>query len=269
MVDGKVQVAGQVAVMNINGLLAKVIFDQNPDREFYVEESFPLDWMYPNLEPHGLILKLNRQPLAQLPEDVSARDHQYWRKVVGDMLGDWLDDKTTVREIADFVDRVYVPKHLKGFPDDPGLVSQMPMSKIVEWGNRVGVRKDLKGFTGDPRFIQNPFAQQSFSKLRSSIAGVYAWRLNTDTNTTPAAYRPKSDAEYQRIRQEADLAFRQAFALCPYSPEAVFRYVQSLLQLQRMDDALLVAQTGAKLDPDNRQFRSLVENVKQLKRQQR
>src|ERR1019366_7923076 len=92
MVDGKVQVSGQVAVMSINGLLAKRIFDHNPDREFYVEESFPLDWMYPHLEPHGLILKLNRQPLAQLPEDVIARDHEYWRKVVGGMLGDWLGD---------------------------------------------------------------------------------------------------------------------------------------------------------------------------------
>ena len=69
MVDGKVQVSGQVAVMGINGLMTKVIFDRNPDREFYVEESFPLDWMYPYLEPHGLIMKLNRQPLAQLPAE--------------------------------------------------------------------------------------------------------------------------------------------------------------------------------------------------------
>ena len=82
MVDGKVQVSGQVAVMSINGLLTKVIFDQNPNREFYVEESFPLDWMYPYLEPHGLIMKLNRQPLAQLPEDIIARDREYWRKLV-------------------------------------------------------------------------------------------------------------------------------------------------------------------------------------------
>jgi hypothetical protein len=31
----------------------------------------------------------------------------------------------------------------------------------------------------------------------------------------------------------------------------------------------LAAQTGAKLDANNRQFRSLVENVKEFKRQQR
>ena len=89
------QVSGQVAVMNINGLLTKVIFDHNPDREFFVEESFPLDWMYPYLKPHGLIMKINRQPLAPLPEDIIARDHEYWRKLVAGMLGDWLDEKTT------------------------------------------------------------------------------------------------------------------------------------------------------------------------------
>ena len=41
--------------------------------------------------------------------------------------------------------------------------------------------------------------------------------------------------------KEADFAFRQAFAFCPYSPEAVFRYVNLLLSLQRFDDALMVA----------------------------
>ena len=120
-VDGhpRVEVSGQVAVMSINGLLTKVIFDHNPDREFYVEESFPLDWMYPYLEPHGLIMKINRQPLEQLPAETLAQDHEYWRKLVAGMLGDWLDEKTTVGEVAAFVERVYVQKNLKGFTGDP------------------------------------------------------------------------------------------------------------------------------------------------------
>ena len=236
VIDNRVQVSGQVAVMNINGLMTKLIFDRNPDREFYVEESFPLDWMYPHLEPHGLIMKINRQPLAQLPEDVIARDQEYWRKLVAGIVGDWLGEQTTVGEVADFVNRVYV-------------------------------RKNLKGFTGDPRYVQNEYATKTFSKLRSSIAGVYAWRLNTDTNICPPEYRPKSPAEYQRMLKEADLAFRQAFALCPYSPEAVFRYVQLLVQQSRLDDAVLVAESCLKLDPKNRQVQGLVENIKSYKKQ--
>ena len=53
IIDNRVQVSGQVAVMNINGLITKVIFDHNPKNEFFVEESFPLDWMYPHLTPFG------------------------------------------------------------------------------------------------------------------------------------------------------------------------------------------------------------------------
>jgi hypothetical protein len=72
--NGRIQISGQVAVMEINGLLAKIVFDKNPDREFYVEESFALDWMYPHLEPHGLIMKINRQPVVTLADDVVVRD---------------------------------------------------------------------------------------------------------------------------------------------------------------------------------------------------
>src|SRR2546423_4400734 len=35
--NGRVQVSGQIAVMEINGLLVKSIFDRNPSHEFYVE----------------------------------------------------------------------------------------------------------------------------------------------------------------------------------------------------------------------------------------
>jgi len=233
-VDGNVQVSGQVAVMAINALLTKVTFDQNTDREFYIEESFPLDWMYPHLEPHDFIMKINRQPLAQMPEDTIARDREYWRNLAAGMIGDWLGEKTTVREVAEFVDRVYV-------------------------------RRDLQGFTGDPRFIQNDYAKRIFSKLRSSIAGVYAWRFGPQA---PPEYKPKTEAEKQDLVAEADFAFRQAFALCPYSPEAVFRYVSFLLQLNRLGDAQLVAEAGLKADPQNKQVQSLLDNLKSYKAQQ-
>ena len=76
--NGQMQVTGQGAVMRINGMLTKMIFDRNPDHEFYVEESFPLDWMYPNLTPFGIIMKINRQPVPEITEEMMARDHQFW-----------------------------------------------------------------------------------------------------------------------------------------------------------------------------------------------
>jgi RNA polymerase sigma factor (sigma-70 family) len=144
--DGQVQVSGRVAVMEINGLLAKIIFDKNPGREFYIEESAPLDWMYPYLEPHGLIFKINRQPLTGLSDEIIQQDHDYWTKYVTPMIGDWLNYDTPVADVTAFAEKVFL-------------------------------RHDFNGFTGDPRFVQNEYVRKTFSHLRYSIADAYAWRM--------------------------------------------------------------------------------------------
>jgi len=145
--NGKVsvQASGQVAVMEVNGLLVKVIFDKNPSREFYIEESFPLDWMYPYLEPHGLIFKLNRQPLLGLSDEIVRRDHNYWTNCIAPMIGNWLNTDTTIAEVAAFAEKVFA-------------------------------RQDFNGFSGDQRFVQNEYSYATFSTERCAIAGLYAWR---------------------------------------------------------------------------------------------
>jgi hypothetical protein len=222
MVDNRVQVSGQVAVMAINALLAKTIFEKNPDRQFYVEESFTLDWMYPHLQPHGLIMKLNREPLAELSDEVLRKDHEYWSGLVREMIGDWLTHETSVQTVAQFAEKVYV-------------------------------RKDLDGFSGNPRFVRNDWAQRVFSKWRSAIGGVYAWR------TEHAA----DEQEKARMARATDLCFRQAFALWPKSPEAVFRYADFLVKQDRASDALLIAQTAAKMDTQNEPLRDLVRRLQE------
>jgi hypothetical protein len=205
--------------------MVKIIFDKNPDREFYIEESFPFDWMKPYLEPHGLILKINHQPLPGLSDEIVEQDHDYWRGLVRPMIGDWLTDDTSVGEIAAFAKKTFG-------------------------------KQDFSRFTGDPRFIQNAYAHRTFSKLRSSIAGLYAWRMDHSTDAT----------EKERMAREADFAFRQAWALCPYSPEAVFRYVNFLLEQKRVADALIVAETATQMPSmqgrDGEQLRALAKQLK-------
>jgi len=65
--------------------------------------------------------------------------------------------------------------------------------------------------------------------------------------------------------KEADFAFKQAYAFCPYSPEAIFRYVNLLVQLQRIDDALLIAKTSFKLDPFNGQIENLIVELTRIR----
>ncbi|PYJ01216.1 MAG: hypothetical protein DME25_18575, partial [Verrucomicrobia bacterium] len=188
--DGRAQVSGTASVMNINGLLTKVIFDHNPDNEFYVEESFPLDWMFPYLTPYGIIMKINRQPLAEISDEICQRDHEFWTHYSERLIGNWITYETSVKEITAFVERVYLGRN-------------------------------FKGFTGDRRFARDDQAQKAFSKLRSSIGGIYSWRLGLTPGSVPVPpqYHPKSQAESARMLREADFAYKQAFALCPYSPE--------------------------------------------------
>src|SRR5437870_8952379 len=98
------------------------MFDKNPDREFFVEESFPLDWMYRHLSPHGLILKINRKPISALSSEAVARDHEYWKRYIGPMIGDWLSYETSPIEIVDFVETVHFNHDLSAFKGDSQYV---------------------------------------------------------------------------------------------------------------------------------------------------
>jgi beta-lactamase regulating signal transducer with metallopeptidase domain len=230
--NGKIQVSGQIAVMAINARLAKIIFDKSPDREFYIEESWPLDWMYPHLEPHGLIMKINREPQSALSEEVVQRDHDYWQNLTDGMIGNWLTEETPVQTVTEFAEKVYL-------------------------------QKDLSGFTGDAGFVRDNYAPKMFSKWRSSIAGVYAWRVNNQSVAGAAPAQAPVDRE--RMIKEADFAFKQAFALCPYSPEAVFRYTEFLVNQKRQPDALLIAEAASRLDPSDNQFKDLVGAIRRSK----
>lgn len=152
-VSGQIRASGTVAVMQINGLLAKVIFDHNPNHEFYIEQNYSLEWINPYLEPHGLIFKLNRRPLDQLSDETVQRDHDYWIHTVAPLLGEWLNDGTSVSDVAAF-------------------------------GEKVFLRHDFSHFKGDPEFVLNTYARQIFCKERCSIAMLYAWRAQNSTDKT-------------------------------------------------------------------------------------
>ena len=223
-VNGKVQVSGQVAVMAINARIAKKIFDANPRKEFFIEESFPLDWMYPHLLPHGLIMKLNRQPLTEMPKDAVQKDGHYWKKFTDDALGKWLTAETSIEELCDFATTVFE-------------------------------NKETGDYESDPKFVRNANACKTYSKLRSSSAGVYAWRAKNSA----------SPEEKQRMMKAADFAFRQSFALCPYSPEAVFRYTNLLIDQGRKADALLLVETAQRIDPRNGSVANLLTEIEKMK----
>jgi tetratricopeptide (TPR) repeat protein len=166
-----------------------------------------------------------------LPQDVLNRDHLFWKDYSKRMTGDIIDYGTPVRQVCDWIQKTYV-------------------------------RRDFNGFTGDLKFVRDTDAQKAFSKLRSSIGGVYLWRLNPEI---PREYQPKTPAEREAVYREADFTLLQAFAFGPQSPEAVSRYAQLLWQFNRVDDAILVAETALVIDPHNGYVAGLLDNLKRIK----
>ena len=76
--NGRVQVSGALGVMEINGILAQMIFEHNNYRHnFYVEESYVIRWMYPYLEPHGLIMRINPKRI-KLNARMLRNDGDFW-----------------------------------------------------------------------------------------------------------------------------------------------------------------------------------------------
>ncbi len=115
---GRVQVQGVAGVMQINGILCRQIFDHNqqvsevktdestrqsgaavvpadpvgPDgklrrRDFYVEESYVIPWMYPYLTPHGLIMKINNKP-TPISKEMIKDDQDFWGWYVDRLVND-------------------------------------------------------------------------------------------------------------------------------------------------------------------------------------
>jgi predicted Zn-dependent protease len=117
--------------------------------------------------------------------------------------------------------------------------------------NCYGVGKHLEDYGGDKDFAGNESARATFSKLRSSIAGLYAWRAEHSRDTD----------ERDRMYRAADLAFRQSYAKCPNSPEAIWRYVNLLISRRRFDEAILIVKSSLHLEPDDQQLKGLLSQL--------
>lgn len=95
--DGRVQVSGALGVMEINGIISERMFRKNRDyRDFYIEESYVIPWMYPYLSPHGLCMKINQRKVDALSGREVRNNNDFW---------DWysrrlLDNRSFRRDVA-------------------------------------------------------------------------------------------------------------------------------------------------------------------------
>ena len=71
-------------------------------------------------------------------------------------------------------------------------------------------------------------------------------------------------AEQGRMFAEAELAYKQAYAMCPVSPEALQRLVNLLVTVGRVGEAAALAETSTKLDPDNAFYTNVAEQLRRM-----
>ena len=148
----------------------------------------------------------------------------------------------------------------ESFPFNSMFADAAPLGPIME----LGVRDENSALTreraaqsvdywrttaqellADPDARESAEVLKSCSKLVSSQGGLFANR---------------------NFPVEAEQAFRLANEICPYSPEAVFRLVNLLVEQNRFEEALPVAENAVKAEPQNQQFRGLVEELKRTKK---
>ena len=77
--NGRVTVTGDRAVMKINEILAKKVFEKNKGQHaMYVEESYPIEWMYDYMTPHGLVMKLNAEKSGAVSDEEVRDNDEFW-----------------------------------------------------------------------------------------------------------------------------------------------------------------------------------------------
>ena len=167
MVDGRLQVSGVVAVMAISELLVRVIIDKNPSHEIYLEESYALESLYGQSLPHGLIFKVNHQSLEQVPRPIVEADHQFWTDQCRALIGNVVQDGTSVPELC-------------------------------SWSERVFLHPESGGFEGNPAYVKDAQAPQYYSQCRSAIAAYYQWWSKKSEKSQSAGLTKEADFAYRQ-----------------------------------------------------------------------
>ena len=86
IVDGKVSVSGQVAVMTINERLLQILMEKNPDVGFALQQSYPLKSTYAEAIPNGPIMELRAQ--ENFTPERANQVVDYWRNTATQLTSD-------------------------------------------------------------------------------------------------------------------------------------------------------------------------------------
>ena len=109
---------GTEQVFELNGEIARFLFEKNKAKHsFYIEESLPINWMYPYLTPAGLIMKINPEPVPALTPEMIAQDRAFWDDYTAKLLAtpgfsDDADARNSFAKLRNSIGNLYVFRKL-------------------------------------------------------------------------------------------------------------------------------------------------------------
>lgn len=260
-----------MGIFEINGIIARAIFEQNKkDHTFYVEESLPIDWMYPYMVPAGLLLRLNPEPISKLSPQVVEQDRKFWddytaRLQADPCFQDSLDAQRSFSKLRNSFGNMYrargmtqealyaYKQALEISPDNSEVVQNYFL--LLMSGKQYDLAEAAlhRAIEIDPHndaFRKMLAAVQEQSDLDKALA-----ELREQIVQSPKDYSLR-DQELQILYRKQDLEGMEKalneLVLFPELPHETFvEYVKFLSGMNRMDTAIKLLNLRKKIDPTN------------------
>lgn len=244
--NGRVQIVGALGVMEINGILCKMIFDHNKPgayknvdgtsggHEFYVEESYVIPWMYPYLTPHGLIMHINANP-TPLSSRIIENDLDFW---------DWYTRRLTsdVRYRRDVVAQ-------KSFSKLRSAIAGLYMNRGRHGDSETAYNQARILYPVSPeanfRTIQDVLVRQGRFKEALEIVDYFCEK---DPNNDRGPMLRGYVQEIEKAKTELDALLASAISPAKYTVANAIRICELSLQFGNVGQALMIARDYANVE---------------------
>jgi tetratricopeptide (TPR) repeat protein len=175
IVDGKPNVSGQVAVMEINNLLTQTLLQKNPDLSFAMEESYPMSTTYAGSEPLGPIFELRSG--NTITTDQASQAVNYWQNEAQNLQSGGEASSTVLQSFSHDANAQGNLLANNNFPAEAGQAYQTALEiwpgsvEAITGLTRVLAQQgqfDQAGQALDNFLQNNPQASQTVSNLRQN-----------------------------------------------------------------------------------------------------
>ncbi len=155
---------------------------------------------------------------------------------------------------------------LQANPDSPfGLEESFPLKSTYAQAAPLGPIMELRASDGQ-NALDADAASQTLAWWQDRVQQLLVDPAAADSPGWLKAYSKMTDAQANLfaahgLDAQAEQAFRLSLQICPYATDAVSGYVDLLTRQNRGEDALAVAQSAAKADPNNQVLQNLLRRL--------